>query len=72
MKVNPDDNLPPGRSETSGAAAAARAGGFGQQRDPQASEEAEAPEDLAQKAREINSAGAQEDATASGPKPWSR
>lgn len=44
------------------------AGGFGAQRDPQAQQDGEAPEDLAQRARDINSPAAQEDATKSGPR----
>lgn len=70
MKVAPqpggdDDALPPGPSESSGAAAEARAGGFGQQRDPQAMEDKEAPEDLAQRARDANAG-----AGAAAEKPW--
>jgi hypothetical protein len=44
------------------------AGGFGQQRDPQAQEDQTTPADMAQKARDISSPGVQEDATVSGPK----
>jgi len=72
MKVNPDDGLPPGPSESTGPAAEARAGGFGQQRDPQAPLDQEAPADLAQKARDVNNTVSQpsEGAAASGDKPW--
>lgn len=48
--------------------ASASASSAGKQRDPQAQEDKAAPGDLAQRARDISSPGAQEDATASGPK----
>lgn len=74
MKANPEDGLPPGPSESTGPAAEARAGGFGQQRDPQAPFDQEAPADLAQKARDANTGTrdqpSSEGAVASGDKPW--